>query len=73
MGPVTNKTVVIAIQVHDRIQYLRWYFTNSFKLKLNTNLRRHLIKSFSLAKGIEHTLLVFSHDVWDENINYLVR
>jgi len=56
LGPVTNKTVVIAIQVHDRIQYLR-----------------HLIKSFSLAKGIEHTLLVFSHDVWDENINYLVR
>ena len=73
MGPVTNKTVVIAIQVHDRIQYLRWVLSNIFKLQLNTNLCRHLIKSFSLARGIDRTLLVFSHDVWDENINYLVR
>lgn len=55
-GPVTNKTVVIAIQVHNRITYLR-----------------QLIKSFSVASGIDNTLLIFSHDVWDENINYLIR
>jgi len=55
-GPVTNKTVVIVIQVHNRIKYLR-----------------HLIKSFSVSAGIENTLLIFSHDVWDEEINFLVR
>lgn len=55
-GPIKNTTVVIAVQVHDRITYMR-----------------HLINSFSTAKGIENTLLIFSHDVWDENINYLVR
>ena len=37
------------------------------------NYFRHLIKSFSTSKGIQNTLLIFSHDVWDENINYLVR
>jgi len=55
-GPVTNKTVVIAVQVHNRIKYLR-----------------QLIKSFSVSAGIDNTLLIFSHDVWDENINYLIR
>ena len=34
-GPVTNKTVVIAIQVHDRIQYLRWVFY--LQIVLGTN------------------------------------
>ena len=34
---------------------------------------RQLIHSLSLATGISHTLLVFSHDVWDEEINSLVR
>ena len=34
---------------------------------------RHLIKSLSLAAGIDQTLLIFSHDVWDEELNYLVR
>jgi len=33
---------------------------------------RHLIKSFSQASGIDNTLLIFSHDVWDEGINTLV-
>lgn len=37
------------------------------------NYLRHLITSFSLAQGIEKTLLVFSHDLWDEDINSLVR
>jgi len=55
-GPVTNQTVVITVQVHNRIKYLR-----------------QLIKSFSIAPGIDNTLLIFSHDVWDENINYLIR
>jgi hypothetical protein len=34
---------------------------------------RQLIQSLSLSTGISHTLLVFSHDVWDEEINSLVR
>jgi len=55
-GPVSNETVVIIIQVHNREAYLR-----------------QLISSLSAARHIENTLLVFSHDVWDEEINTLVR
>jgi len=55
-GPMTNETVVIIIQVHNRESYLR-----------------QLITSLSAARHIEKTLLVFSHDVWDDQINTLVR
>jgi alpha-1,6-mannosyl-glycoprotein beta-1,2-N-acetylglucosaminyltransferase len=34
---------------------------------------RHLIISLAQAKGIEQTLLVFSHDVWNPDINYLIQ
>ncbi|XP_046489515.1 alpha-1,6-mannosyl-glycoprotein 2-beta-N-acetylglucosaminyltransferase isoform X3 [Neodiprion pinetum] len=34
---------------------------------------RHLIVSLAQAKGIEQTLLIFSHDVWDPDINFLVQ
>ncbi|XP_078039755.1 alpha-1,6-mannosyl-glycoprotein 2-beta-N-acetylglucosaminyltransferase isoform X1 [Augochlora pura] len=34
---------------------------------------RHLIVSLAQARGIEQTLLVFSHDVWHPDINYLVQ
>ncbi|XP_023317641.1 alpha-1,6-mannosyl-glycoprotein 2-beta-N-acetylglucosaminyltransferase isoform X2 [Trichogramma pretiosum] len=34
---------------------------------------RHLIISLAQARGIEQTLLVFSHDVWNPDINYLVQ
>eukprot|EP00092_Neocalanus_flemingeri_P008127 GFUD01008767.1.p1 GENE.GFUD01008767.1~~GFUD01008767.1.p1 ORF type:complete len:538 (+),score=109.14 GFUD01008767.1:270-1883(+) len=34
---------------------------------------RELIRSLSLAVGIDKTLLIFSHDVWDEELNVLVR
>ena len=34
---------------------------------------RQLVNSLSAARNIENTLLVFSHDVWDEQINTLVR
>lgn len=34
---------------------------------------RHLIVSLAQAKDIEQTLLVFSHDVWHPDINYLVQ
>ena len=37
------------------------------------NHLRYLIKSLSIAKGINETLLIFSHDVWDEEINDLVK
>ncbi|XP_011494709.1 PREDICTED: alpha-1,6-mannosyl-glycoprotein 2-beta-N-acetylglucosaminyltransferase isoform X4 [Ceratosolen solmsi marchali] len=34
---------------------------------------RHLIISLAQAKGIEQTLLIFSHDVWNPDINYLIQ
>ncbi|XP_051172324.1 alpha-1,6-mannosyl-glycoprotein 2-beta-N-acetylglucosaminyltransferase isoform X2 [Leptopilina boulardi] len=34
---------------------------------------RHLIVSLAQAKDIEQTLIVFSHDVWNPDINYLVQ
>lgn len=37
------------------------------------NYLRHLIISMAQAKGIEEVLLVFSHDVWNEEINYLIQ
>nr|BBD84862.1 UDP-N-acetylglucosamine:alpha-6-D-mannoside beta-1,2-N-acetylglucosaminyltransferase II [Bombyx mori] len=55
-GPVQNDTIIIAIQVHTRLTYLR-----------------HLIVSLAQARDIERTLLVFSHDYYNEEINSLVR
>ena len=37
------------------------------------NYLSHLIQSLSLSAGLEKTLLIFSHDVWEEEINDLVR
>lgn len=51
-----NDSVVIIVQVHNRIDYLR-----------------HLIVSLAQAKDISKTLLIFSHDVYDEAINNLVQ
>ncbi|XP_014482116.1 PREDICTED: alpha-1,6-mannosyl-glycoprotein 2-beta-N-acetylglucosaminyltransferase isoform X2 [Dinoponera quadriceps] len=34
---------------------------------------RHLIVSLAQAKDIEQALLVFSHDIWHPDINYLVQ
>ena len=36
------------------------------------NHLRHLISSLGVARGIDQTLLIFSHDFWDEEINLLV-
>ncbi len=33
---------------------------------------KQLISSLSASRGIERTLLVFSHDFWDESVNELV-
>lgn len=56
-GPVQNNdTIVIVIQVHKRIQYLR-----------------HLIESLAKAKDISKTLLIFSHDFFDDEMNELVQ
>eukprot|EP00096_Caligus_rogercresseyi_P004476 TRINITY_DN18751_c0_g1_i1.p1 TRINITY_DN18751_c0_g1~~TRINITY_DN18751_c0_g1_i1.p1 ORF type:complete len:466 (-),score=112.63 TRINITY_DN18751_c0_g1_i1:108-1505(-) len=52
----SNSTVVIVVQVHDRVEYLK-----------------ELIGSFSQAKGIQSVLLIFSHDVWNQEINTMVR
>ncbi|KAK0396414.1 hypothetical protein QR680_001708 [Steinernema hermaphroditum] len=55
-GPVSNVKNVIVVQVHSRIEYLRY-----------------LIDTLSKAKGIEETLLIFSHDLSSLAINDLVR
>lgn len=48
--------VVIVVQVHSRIFYLKL-----------------LIESLSNVKGIENVLLIFSHDLFDVNINRLIE
>lgn len=55
-GPMKNDTVIIIVQVHKRINYLK-----------------NLIASLAKAKNISDTLLVFSHDYYDEEINDLVK
>lgn len=55
-GPVTSDTVLITIQVHNRIGYLT-----------------HLISSLKVASEISSALLIISHDVYDDEINKLVR
>jgi len=55
-GPLPNDSIIIVVQVHKRITYLK-----------------HLIDSLAIAKDISKTLLVFSHDVYDEEINELVQ
>lgn len=55
-GPLQNDSIVIVVQVHKRITYLR-----------------HLIVSLAQAKDISKTLLIFSHDFYDEEINDLVQ
>ncbi|XP_052748401.1 alpha-1,6-mannosyl-glycoprotein 2-beta-N-acetylglucosaminyltransferase isoform X3 [Galleria mellonella] len=55
-GPVQNDTIIIAVQVHTRLTYLR-----------------HLIVSLAQARDIDRTLIIFSHDYYDEEINNLVK
>lgn len=55
-GPLMNDSVIIVVQVHMRITYLR-----------------HLIVSLAQARDISRTLLIFSHDFYDEEINQLVQ
>ncbi|XP_034487100.1 alpha-1,6-mannosyl-glycoprotein 2-beta-N-acetylglucosaminyltransferase isoform X2 [Drosophila innubila] len=55
-GPLQNDSVIIVIQVHTRINYLR-----------------HLIVSLAQARDISKSLLIFSHDYYDDDINDLVQ
>ena len=54
--PLQNDSIIIVVQVHKRIIYLR-----------------QLISSMSKARDISETLLIFSHDFYDEEINELVQ
>lgn len=54
-SPLTDKSMVIIIQVHNRADYFA-----------------HLLRSLSKTRGIENSLLVVSHDFFDEHINQLV-
>lgn len=55
-GPMTNNTVLITIQVHDRISYLI-----------------HLIDSLRRSSNISEALIIFSHDIYDDQINDLIQ
>lgn len=55
-GPLTNDSLVIVVQVHSRIIYLKY-----------------LIESLAKAKYINDVLLIFSHDVYEENMNQLIQ
>lgn len=55
-GPTSNDSIVIVVQVHKRVTYLR-----------------HLILSLSQARDISKSLIIFSHDFYDEEINELVQ
>ncbi|RWS20569.1 alpha-1:6-mannosyl-glycoprotein 2-beta-N-acetylglucosaminyltransferase-like protein, partial [Leptotrombidium deliense] len=55
-GPFKPEDTIIAMQVHDRIDY----FTLA-------------ISALQQVRGIERTLLIFSHDVFDSEINRIVR
>lgn len=55
-GPLMNNSIIIVVQVHKRITYLR-----------------HLIVSLAQAREISKTMLIFSHDFYDEEINELVQ
>ena len=50
------EAVVIVVQVHNRVEYLR-----------------HLIDSLRKSKGIENSLVIFSHDLYHEGMNALVQ
>lgn len=45
----------------------------SFQVHKRIKYLRHLIVSLAQATGISRTLLVFSHDFYDEEINELVQ
>lgn len=55
-GPLENDSVLIVVQVHTRINYLR-----------------HLIVSLAQARDISRSLVIFSHDYYDEDINDLIQ
>lgn len=55
-GALKNDSVVIIVQVHNRLEYLK-----------------HLVTSLAQAKDISNTLVIFSHDYYDDGINDLVQ
>lgn len=55
-GPLEPDDIVVVVQVHTRVHYLR-----------------KLINSLQRAKDIEKVLLIFSHDVFDPEINSVVQ
>ena len=64
--------MLLVVHFYVNLSYL--IFDNkSFKVHNRESYLRQLIASLSAARHIEKTLLVFSHDVWDEQINTLVR
>ena len=52
-------------------------YTNSTIIVIQVHDRihylRHLINSLNTSRGIEKSLVIFSHDIWDEEINQLVE
>jgi len=55
----------------NRVSFTSLFHTLTFSPKIH--FRRQLIESLKISRDIDKTLLVFSHDVWDVEINRLVR
>lgn len=55
-GSLSNDSVVVVIQVHNRIHYLKY-----------------LIESLSKAQDINQVLLIFSHDIYENDMNQLIQ
>ncbi|XP_071534649.1 uncharacterized protein [Panulirus ornatus] len=55
-GPVLPNTTVLLVQVHKRLDNLRY-----------------LVESMEAVQGINESLVIFSHDLWNSAINDFVR
>lgn len=76
-GPLQNDSVIIVIQVCSsliRVYTYRLYTIPSLsQVHTRINYLRHLIVSLAQARDISKTLLIFSHDYYDDDINDLVQ
>lgn len=84
-----NTLAIIVVQVHDRLQYLRQLIISFSQVRIILTVFRIgesiLISKTSIlflflkyrnyfqAKDIDRTLIIFSHDVWDEDVNQLIN
>lgn len=73
----TNEMANLCIEMNINFIFLFSFVFHSFPENVQVHTRitylRHLIVSLAQAKDISKTLLIFSHDYYDEDINDLVQ